>query len=250
MTGGTAEAGLPTVETVDEFRAFGITAFTTGRAAGSFSMASSDPARDVAARWDRLRDGLAAVGVRRLATSHQVHGHAIHAHQPGWEGWLRAEPADGHVVVDRGTALAVSVADCVPVFLAHPSGAVGALHSGWRGTAGRIVERGIATLAHRGLAPSEVRVHLGPAICGGCYEVSADVYGQLTGRSVDRPTTVDLRALIAGHARAAGVRHVTVSDRCTRCDHALLFSHRGGDAGRQLAVVFGEPVSAADLAGL
>ena len=47
-------------------------------------------------------------------------------------------------------------------------------------------------------------MHLGPAICGKCYEVSADVYAQLTGRNPGKPTTVDLRALIADHARAAG----------------------------------------------
>ncbi|MDB4886168.1 MAG: Multi-copper polyphenol oxidoreductase, laccase, partial [Gemmatimonadetes bacterium] len=80
-----------------------------------------------------------------------------------------------------------------------------------------------------------------PAICGRCYEVSPDVYGQLTGRSVTAPTTVDLRALIADHARAAGVRAITVSPFCTRCDNDRFFSHRAGDAGRQLGVVFARP---------
>jgi hypothetical protein len=64
------------------------------------------------------------------------------------------------------------------------------------------------------------------------------VYGQLTGQAVDGPTTIDLRALIAGHARAMGVTQITVSPLCTRCDNDRFFSHRAGDAGRQLGVVF------------
>jgi copper oxidase (laccase) domain-containing protein len=131
--------------------------------------------------------------------------------------------------------MAVTVADCVPVFITHPSGAAALLHSGWRGTAGRIVERGIACFTARGLAARDLVVHAGPAICGRCYEVSAEVYAELTGARADRPRTVDLRALIAAHARAAGAGNVTVSARCTRCDNDRFYSHRAGDAGRQVA---------------
>src|SRR6185436_2382897 len=133
----------------------------------------------------------------QLATSVQVHGNRVVVHDSGWDGWLRTGDADGHVAMHRGIALAVTVADCVPVFLAHPSGAIAALHSGWRGTASRIVERGIMDLAHRGVPAAELRLHLGPAICGRCYEVSADVYAQLTGRDPGGKATIDLRSLIA-----------------------------------------------------
>jgi copper oxidase (laccase) domain-containing protein len=126
------------------------------------------------------------------------------------------------------------------VFVAHPSGATALLHSGWRGTEARIVERGVEALARRGVPPHELLVHLGPAICGRCYEVSAEVYGRLAGRAVDRPTPIDLRALIADQARAAGVRHISVSPLCTRCDNHRLYSHRAGDSGRQLGVLLAE----------
>jgi YfiH family protein len=225
------------VELVDAFTEFGVHAFTSTRQFGTFSTASDEPARAVMARWDAVRSDAAERGVRRLATASQVHGARVIAHAPGWEGWLRGTEADGHVSVERGTAVAVTIADCVPVFLAHPSGAVAVLHSGWRGTAARIVEHGIAVLAQRGLPAGEVRMHLGPAICGKCYAVSADVVRQLTGEPASMPRTVDLRALIVAHARARGVRHVSVSPSCTRCDNARFFSHRAGDAGRQVAVI-------------
>ena len=225
-------------EPVEEFAPFGIRAFTTTRASGSFGLASEEPAVQVMKRWRQLREELHPGGAR-LASATQVHGTTVIVHNARWNGWLRADEADGHVSTDRGLALVVTVADCVPVFIAHPSGAAAILHSGWRGTAGRIIEHGIDALAQRGYATAELRVHLGPAICGKCYEVGADVYRQLTGReSTGAKACIDLRSIIAGHARAAGVRHVTISPFCTRCDNDRFYSHRAGDAGRQIGVIF------------
>lgn len=226
------------VEIVDDFSPFGVHAFTTTRAIGSFSTASDEPVRDVIGRWDAVRATAAARGVLRLVTASQVHGARILVHEPGWDGWLRGTGADGHVVTRRGTAVAVTIADCVPVFLAHPSGAVAGLHSGWRGTAARIIEHGIGALAQRGFPASELLLHLGPAICGKCYEVSAEVYRTLTGEAATTPRTVDLRGLIADHARAQGVRHVSISPSCTKCQNDRFFSHRAGDTGRQVGVIF------------
>ena len=226
------------VEVVDDFTSFGVHAFTTTRLVGSFSSKSDEPVGVVMARWDALRGNAAHHGVRRLATAAQVHGARVLIHVPGWDGWLRALEADGHAAIARGTALAVTIADCVPIFIAHPSGAVAVLHSGWRGTSAKIVEQGIAALAHRGCPPSELRIHLGPAICGKCYEVSPDVIRQLTGANASRPAPVDLRALIADHARAMGVQHIAISPSCTQCDNDRFYSHRAGDVGRQVAMIF------------
>ena len=70
-------AELPARERVPEFEAFGITAFTTTRAAGSFGTQSDEPVRDVMARWDRsarIAAGARARGAARFATAAQVHG--------------------------------------------------------------------------------------------------------------------------------------------------------------------------------
>jgi YfiH family protein len=240
MTTGLASV-MERSEIVPGFDELGIRAFTTTRAVGSFSLLGGEAAGVVFGRWSELREELrAGAPSGRLATAGQVHGANVIVHRPGWSGWLRAESADGHASLERKTAIAVTVADCVPVFIAHPSGAIALLHSGWRGTAARIVEHGIAALAGAGFPPSELRVHTGPAICGECYEVSAAVYAQLTGRDPGRPKTVDLRALIADHARAMGVREITTTDSCTRCDNATFYSHRAGDQGRQLGVMIAD----------
>jgi polyphenol oxidase len=227
-------AAVVEAEVVESFAELGVTAFTTGRAAGSFGTQSDEPVRDVLGRWSALRHRL---GGARLATAAQVHGDTVLEHRAGWEGWLRGDAADGHLALARGTAMAVTIADCVPVFIAHASGAAAILHSGWRGTAARITERAVRRLEACGIPPSELHVHCGPAICGRCYEVSPDVALQLTGRDPGRPVTVDLRAIIVSGARALGVRHVSSSAYCTRHDNDRFFSHRAGDAGRQLGVI-------------
>jgi YfiH family protein len=191
---------------------------------------------DVMTRWTILQQEVAAEGPR-LVLGRQVHGTTVLEQTGGWTGWLRIGQADGLVVRHRGTALTVTLADCVPVFIAHPSGVVALLHSGWKGTAGRIIDVAVAALGHAGCPASELRVHLGPAICGRCYEVSAEVRQELTGMPANRAGHVDLRSLIAEHARAAGVQSITVSAFCTRCDNDRFFSHRAGDSGRHVAVI-------------
>lgn len=230
---------MPAREEVDEFRALGVHAFTTTREAGSFNTLTAEPVEAVMGRWYALAASLRAHGPR-FATARQVHGADIVTHATSWRGWLRAEAADGHFAATRGTAMAVTIADCVPVFVAHPGGATAMLHSGWRGTAAGILARGVAAFTAAGMRAGDLLVHLGPAICGRCYEVSPDVYAQLTGRAVDRPSTVDLRELLAAQAAGLGVGRVTASAACTRCDNDRFFSHRAGDEGRQLGVIVAE----------
>lgn len=232
----TATSAAPAFDEIDVFADWGIRALTTTRAAGSYGLADDEPVGPAMGRWRRLRDALGPAGAR-LATASQVHGTRILEHGPGWSGWLRGDAADGHLTREPATTLAVTVADCVPVFVAHPSGAAALLHAGWRGTAGGILPAAVTRLAALGLAAADLRVHVGPAICGRCYEVGPDVYGALTGRAVERPSRVELWAVLADQARAAGVVGFTASDRCTRCHNDRFFSHRAGDAGRQLGVL-------------
>jgi polyphenol oxidase len=219
---------------VAEFAEIGVLAFTTTRDAGTFGLAGTDPVGEVMGRWSAL---LTDIGARGICVAPQVHGAKVLPHVTQWDGMLRTLPADGHATQERGMALAVTIADCAPVFVAHPSGAVAIVHSGWRGTEARILDQAIRVLGRAGLSPDELRVHVGPAICGRCYEVSAEVRARLTGETSNRPGNVDIRSLIAEQAAAAGVSRISVSASCTRCDNQSFFSHRAGDTGRQLSVI-------------
>ena len=211
--------------------------FTTTRAAGSFGLSSTEPVAEVMARWDALQADFEALGIQRLASAYQVHGAEVASHGAGWHGWLRLRGIDGHITTTAGTALAVTVADCTPVVVAHPAGAVAVLHSGWRGTAAGILRVGLSQLAERGFAAAECRVHLGPSICGTCYEVGPEVLEAVTGRPTAGKGCLDVRATLLEQARALGVRAVTVDEGCTRCHQGRYFSHRGGDSGRLLGLV-------------
>ena len=228
---------LPPHLGIPDFDEWGFTAFTTSRGAGTFGTHATEPAADVLGRWHSLVAAASVLGAPRFVSATQVHGARIATLDQGWTGWLRLVDVDGHASLTPGFAAAVTIADCVPVLIAHPSGAGAALHSGWRGTVEGITERAISRFTRAGFGPSSLRMHLGPAICGGCYEVSPEVYTRVTGSTVTTPTPVDLRASIADRARRLGVRDIAISEWCTRCSTDQLFSHRAGDAGRQLGVL-------------
>ena len=226
---GSAEsvAGLPD----------GVLAWTTTRADGSFGLGSQEPVGVVFDRWAALQDRLAAMRIERLATAHQIHGAVVARHVGGWQGWLRLRGVDGHVTNTPGTALAITIADCTPVFLAHPAGAVAALHAGWRGTAARILDVGLEALAVLGYPADECVVHLGPSICGACYEVGPEVLSAVHGVPSTGKGQLDVREVLRDQAWRRGVTQISTNPACTRCHNDRFFSHRGGDQGRLLGLI-------------
>ncbi len=200
-----------------------------------------DPAR-VAENWRRL----AAVTGLEFARVRQVHGvrvvRASAACPPG-------EEADAVLSTVEGVAACVSVADCVPVLLADPeTGAVAAVHAGWRGTLARAAAEGVLALGREVGAPaSRLLAAVGPAIGPCCYEVSADLavqfreaFGAAVVRAGARPN-LDLWAANVAALAGAGVprAHIDVLGRCTACDRERFYSHRrdAGRTGRQVAFI-------------
>lgn len=213
---------------------------TAAGAEGDWDLAlfGTAPAGAVLDRWEVLGGALPARGV---VHARQVHGSAVRLHERSFQGLNVAPPCDGHVTRVPGLLLVVSVADCVPVYLVAPEvRAVAALHAGWRGAATGILEAGIQAFRdHLGVDPASLHLHLGPSICGGCYEVGPEVHRALGEPVPATPVPVDLPANLGRRAVAAGIPSsaVTRSSHCTLCGDAGLFSHRGGDAGRQMAFI-------------
>jgi polyphenol oxidase len=196
-------------------------------------------AGDVLNRWLELRSRLR---FPRVVHARQVHAADVVVHAGVPPGILVAGDADGHATAEPGTLLTVSVADCVPIFMAAPDRrAIALLHGGWRGVAAGILERGVALMRTQfGVRPGSLRVHFGPAICGDCYEVGAEVRAGLglAARAGGR-AFVDLRAVLADRARSLGVpaEAISQSSYCTRCGDSPFFSHRAGCPERQLGVL-------------
>lgn len=164
----------------------------------------------------------------------QVHGAVVaRVTSPG-----PAPVADALVTDLPGVALGVLVADCVPVVAVAP-GAVGVAHAGRAGAMAGIVPAMLTALDELGADLAETAVTLGPAICGACYEVPADMRDDVVAALPGSATTtrqgtpgLDLRAGLARQLAGAGVGEVTVSPRCTAEDRSLFSYRRDGVTGR------------------
>jgi len=192
-----------------------------------------------AKRW---RDLLRLSGFNSVIYARQVHGTKVLVHETPDAGVHEAdETADGHVTSAVGLLVAITVADCVPVYLVDAKKRlVTLLHAGWRGTADGILSVGISVLRERWQSePRHLWVHLGPAICGGCYEVGPEVFEALGQPDRSVPDLVDVRQVLASQALGIGVRpeQITVSNDCTLCGGSKFFSHRGGQPERQAAIL-------------
>jgi hypothetical protein len=218
----------------------GIVAGITTRSS-DFTLNGAAPLGKAATAWSRVR---AAFGPRfpAVVVGYQSHGTEVVIHRDAAEGWKAWPAVDGHVTSQRGLLLAVTVADCVPVYLADPArGVVGLLHAGWRGVAAGIIERGVgAFLSAAGSSPVDIVTHCGVAICGMCYEVGPEVIYQVRGERRAGPSPLDLRSEIQGRLERLGIGNPgTSSPWCAAHDRGLFHSYRrsGSRAGRMLAYV-------------
>lgn len=212
-----------------------------GRAGSSdFGLATGGDLGAVSTRYAELARWL---GFSSAAVCRQVHGSQLVSAEdaPKTGLWIPGD-ADGLIGAPAGCLLVITVADCVPVYMYEPETAsIGLLHAGWRGAAAGIMRRGIERFAVGGSdRVAGLRVHLGPAICGNCYEVGPEVR-QAMGLEGLGVNGLDLREFLRQEAVDAGVsgHRVTVSTLCTRCDPALFHSHRadGELAGRMAAFI-------------
>jgi len=204
----------------------------------AFDLALFGEAGGGEAAWTRWKELAEVAEARRVVHGAQLHGPVIRVHDDGPPGLHLSWEADGHVTASTGVLLAVALADCVPVYLVHPGRrTVCLIHAGWRGIAAGILGRGIETLRDRmAVEPEELVFHAGPSICGECYEVGPEVHEALGLEVPATPAPVDLRRRLAEEAHDHGVpeEEITISTRCTLCGPRIFFSHRGGDAGRQV----------------
>jgi YfiH family protein len=162
-----------------------------------------------------------------------------------------ARQGDGIVSFCRGVFLALTVADCLPVFLFDTENFFfAALHSGWRGTG--IALRALSIMADAGTRPEAVAAVLGPCIRSCCYRVDegrardfeqefggSGPLGDVVLRKSDGPY-INLQAANARLLARAGVRHLAVCENCTRTDNRLgSFRREGPAAYTRMAALVG-----------
>jgi YfiH family protein len=197
----------------------------------------------VAANRQRLATGI-GLPARRLVWMEQVHGPTVTVVDGPR---LRPVPAsDALVTAQPRLAVAVLVADCMPVLLADPvAKVVAAVHAGRVGARAGVLPAALEAMRRLGARIDEVEVLLGPSACGQCYEVpdqmQADVEARLPGsacRTRRGTAGLDLRAGLRRQLAATGVTRVRVDPRCTIEDPALYSYRRDGVTGRLAALIW------------
>ncbi|HEY8760183.1 MAG TPA: polyphenol oxidase family protein [Candidatus Dormibacteraeota bacterium] len=149
------------------------------------------------------------------------------------------------IVTDRtGIALFAAFADCYPLVVYDPHNrALGLAHAGWRGTEAEIAKKVVATLRREyGSVAAELRVGIGPGICGDCYEVGPE-FAERFPPEVLKATAGDrlLLDLVEANRRQfleAGVlpRRIRALEFCT-FESERLFSHRRQPDGSRFAAL-------------
>jgi YfiH family protein len=177
-----------------------------------------------------------------LNTCTQVHGVAVAIGNRS-KAWRECDSCDALWSAERGVALGIKVADCLPVsMLDRGNNIAGNIHSGWRGAAQNIVGATLDAMQRSSaFSVEEAEAWLGPSIRVCCFEVGEEVAGRFDERFVDRSHAkphVDLPAYTADVLRSRGVERIHDSQLCTRCEGSIFHSfRRDGSGGRNLALL-------------
>lgn len=166
------------------------------------------------------------------------------------------EGIDALITDEEGLILSCFSADCVPILFYDPiHKAVGACHSGWRGTKGKILQNVVEEMRkHFSSNPAEILIAIGPSICKEQYVVSEDLalsfledYPDLeedTASPIQRISKdkfqLDLWDLNRRIALDCGIKeeHISISGYCTMENPELFFSHRYSQGKRGLQGAF------------
>ncbi len=186
----------------------------------------------------------------QAVTARQVHGAHVAAAGVAQQGTV-LPATDSLISKERGIALLLRFADCLPLMLYDPlRRAIGLVHVGWRGAIAGVVANTVTALQRTfGCNPRDLVAGLGPAIGPCCYQVGPEVitrveqvFGSGSELLVTKPDGTlhfDLPAAVRWQLQHEGVRQIEDSGLCTSCHTDEFFSHRAenGRTGRFAAVL-------------
>lgn len=211
--------------------------------------------RDREEEWNAVA-GLAGVDPERLLLLKQVHGRTVAFVETGRSSRWDPPEADAIVSRDPSSALVVRVADCAPILIAdRRSGAVAAVHAGWRSTMLRIVASAIDAMKARfGSQPADLVAAMGPSLGRCCGEMGEEVVDAFRAaghadqdlerwfeRAPGRKPHFDLWRANREQLARSGIPQAQIfsADLCTRTHATRFHSYRdaGAKAGRMAAVI-------------
>jgi YfiH family protein len=218
---------------------FRFTDSTGGKSTGAFlsrNLGSHVGDQPVSVELNRL--ALSEEIGRPIQFMNQVHGNAVEQ----IDDYSQSSPtADALVTRNPKLALAVMVADCIPLLLANET-SIAAVHVGRKGLLNGVSRN--ALLAMRKIDSSPITAIIGPSICGKCYEVSQDIFQEVTSMFPQAQSqtpsggfALDLAAALTHDLEADGVSVIDRS-QCTVEDKFLYSYRRDGVTGRQVGLIW------------
>lgn len=175
----------------------------------------------------------------------QVHSAEVHV-LPA-EGEVPVRTADALVTDRSDVALAIMVADCLPVLLTDPeAGVVAAAHAGRAGLLGGVLQQTLVAMEELGARAPRISAAIGPSICGRCYEVPDDMRTQAAQILPAAAATtswgtpaLDLRAGAVQALQGAGVPQEAIASQppCTLEDERFYSYRRARTTGRFVGAI-------------
>jgi polyphenol oxidase len=219
-------------------------------------VASLGPSRQIDEHWWTRLAQYVGNGTHDVVQLKQVHGSMVYVASDGHSASSDARPEADAVVSNRPhQVLTVQAADCVPVLLADPrTGAVAAVHSGWRGVAAKVSSATVRALeGELGVRAGDLVAAVGPSIGRCCYEVGEELLTRFTEAGIEESKIrrwfsredgrwrLDLWNAVRDQLEASGVQseNIHVAGLCTASNLAWFPSYRaeGPGTGRLVAAI-------------
>lgn len=189
-----------------------------------------------------------ALGINKIFTVKQVHSNKVfYINSNNFKEELEG---DGLFTDEKGIAIGVKVADCLPIYIFDKKyKVIGIAHAGWRSTLAQIGKNLVNAITQKfGLRASDLNFALGPCIDQPCYEVGFELlskfFNTVPGSEIffvqkNRIIYFDLRGLNRSLLKELGLTEITGLDYCTKCNPDLFYSVRqDGTSGRNLALIY------------
>jgi YfiH family protein len=197
----------------------------------------------------------AALGgsVDKLATPRQIHSSRAVATEVAFAPMERPE-CDALVTRKPGLILGVLAADCAPIVLCDPhNGVIAAIHAGWRGAVGGVIESAVEVMGTLGADPGKTAAGVGPCLSQSSFEIGPDVAEAVMNvtpwaENLFEPGKgdrqyFDLKRYCLGRLARLGVAHMDALADDTLTQPDIYFSHRHSvkagerDCGRNMSAI-------------
>lgn len=187
---------------------------------------------------------------QKLAAPRQIHSAKAVVADRAFAPNERPE-CDALVTKRPGLLLGVLAADCAPIVLCDPhNGVIAAIHAGWRGAAGGVIESAVDAMGQLGADPGKMAAGIGPCLSQASFEVGPDLFDAVMKTTPwaenlfdpgkgDRQF-FDLKRYCAGRLARLGVAQTDALADDTLTQPEFYFSHRASvkngdrDCGRNM----------------